>query len=179
MMAGNPFNHIHSILNTVAQSYGLDTRFWEYRLQSNWDQIVGPAVAAHTQPDRITFRKLQLLVENSLWMQQLVFLKPHMLETINAAIGKPLITDILFRIGDVSHAQDKANTFEQLPALPTPSATMLSDLSHYTKHIKNPDLQLALTQVMAKALMVSPVTHDRTHRARAFPQTRPGGQSPA
>ena len=64
----------------VAQSYGLDTKFWEYRLQCNWRHIVGPTVAAHTQPHRIAFRKLQLLVENSLWMQQLVFLKPRMLE---------------------------------------------------------------------------------------------------
>ena len=178
-MTLTPFNRINSVLNTVAQSYGLDTKFWEYRLQRNWRHIVGPTVAAHTRPHRISFRTLQLVVENSLWMQQLVFLKPHMLEKINVTIGKSLISDIIFRIGDISDNLNQDDGLEQPSVFPPPSATMLSDLSHYTKSIKNPDVRLALTHVMAKALMVSSVANDSTDRKRVFLQTKPDGQNPA
>jgi hypothetical protein len=91
-----------SVLTRVLKSHGMEGRMREYLLQQYWTEIVGDHMAHHTWPDSIRHNKLYLLVENSTWMQQLLYLKPELLSKINAAAeGEPL-TDIVFRIGPVA-----------------------------------------------------------------------------
>jgi len=60
----------------------------EHRLRENWAGVVGDQIAAHAQPDQIRFRKLFLAVDSPAWMQELSFLKPVLLQKVNAALNQ-------------------------------------------------------------------------------------------
>jgi hypothetical protein len=64
------------ILSGLAKRLGLQTHLFEVRLQQQWREIIGEPVGSHTWPVQVRFKKLYLIVRNSVWLQQLMFLKP-------------------------------------------------------------------------------------------------------
>ncbi|MBM4126137.1 MAG: DUF721 domain-containing protein [Nitrospira sp.] len=90
-----------TILSGLAKRLGLETRLLELRLQHDWHDIIGKPIASHTWPAQIRFKKLYLIVQNSVWLQQLTFLKPTLLAKLRDAIGTELIGEIVLRVGEV------------------------------------------------------------------------------
>ena len=137
-------------MKAIAPGYGFEIRLWEYRLRTRWASIVGISTAAHAKPDRIKFRKLYIIVESSVWLQQLMFLKPTLLEKINAAMEQPVINDIAFRIGewDEEVTQPMGTEESQIPV----SSEALIIATQYTARVKNPDLRGSLSKLFAKSL---------------------------
>ena len=93
------FSHISSIIGDVLKEFvpesaGELTRVWQL-----WDDTVGEAIAANAQP--IAFKGDLLLVHatSSTWIHQLQFLKADIISKLNAALGKPMIAEIKFKIG--------------------------------------------------------------------------------
>jgi hypothetical protein len=83
----------------LIKAQGLEIRMMEYSLQQQWCAIVGSHIAAHTYPEAIRHRKLYLLAENSVWLQQLVFLKTELLAKIAESAGYEVLIDIVLRVG--------------------------------------------------------------------------------
>ena len=131
-------------------------RMLESRLQREWDQVVGPQLAAHTWPDSVKFKKLILLAENSVWLQQLVFLKPALLEKIHVIPQGYHISDIVLRVGEIPIQDSSLTNYTQYDdGLPSQLSASNKDLSFamaITSSIKNPELQTLLRTVIAKAL---------------------------
>ena len=156
------FTSVQRILQGIAPGYGFEIRLWEYRLKERWAGIVGMSIAAHTRPDRIKFRKLYVIVENSVWLQQLMFLKPTLLEKINAAMEQPLINDMAFRIGEWAEGITKTMGTEEPQAPGSSEALIIA--TQYTASVKNPDLRRSLTRVIVKALTPKPTLTILGHR---------------
>ena len=78
-----PYRHfffsVSSVLTKLAKRLGLEAKLLEAQLRRHWPEIAGEQIAAHTRPDQIRFKKLHLIVANSVWLQQLTFLKPTLL----------------------------------------------------------------------------------------------------
>lgn len=146
-----------SILDDIAQRFGLSVRLLEHRLQRHWAAIVGEHVAAHTRPDSIRFKKLYVIADSSVWVQQLTFLKPSLVASINATAGNPIVTDIALRVGEAEH-----HAHEDEPKLSSGSAKMqpphpltpesLAEVSRHAEAIEDPGLRAHLADVMARAL---------------------------
>jgi hypothetical protein len=165
-MAGMPhrafFDSVGSVLKSLVHRYGLESKLLEYQLRRRWPEIAGEQIAAHTCPDGIRFRKLYLIVENSVWLHQLTFLKPTLLESINAAAvgpgGSPAVTDIVLRVGEVAGEapertrQQEKGTREEGPEV-GPAAESLEQASAHAGAVNNPDLRARLAEVMAHALV--------------------------
>lgn len=152
---GIPFAKAGEVVQSLARRFGLETKFLECTLQRDWRKIAGEQIGAHTLPDQVRFKKLFLIVENSVWAQQLAFLKPTLLERINTYTGGPAITDIVFRVGVV----DEAHTLpppdphsSAIPSEPQPSPELLQEVSAHAQGIKDPDLRDRLSKIMAQAL---------------------------
>ncbi len=64
-----------------------------------WTDAVGETIAGNAQPAAFKGRMLVVHVNSSAWLHQLRFLKADIIEKVNAALGKPLVDDIRFRIG--------------------------------------------------------------------------------
>jgi hypothetical protein len=85
----------------MIKTHGFQSRMVEFSLQQQWGAIVGPHIAGHTYPEGIRHRKLFLLAETSVWLQQLLFLKSEILAKITAVMGEDVLTDIVLRVGVV------------------------------------------------------------------------------
>jgi hypothetical protein len=146
-----------SILDDIAQRLGLSVRLLEHRLQRQWAVIVGEHVAAHTRPESIRFKKLYVIADSSVWVQQLTFLKPSLLESINTAAGSPIVTDIVLRVGEVGqHAEGDGSELTSSVMKLTPvhslSPESLAEVSRHAEAVEDPDIRAHMTGVMARAL---------------------------
>lgn len=150
------FSSVGEVLATLTRRYGLQSKLFESNLTERWPEVAGEMIATHTRPDGIRFKRLYVLVENSVWLQQLTFFKPALLEKINAAAGKPLVTDIVLRIGAIGNKtreEVQGSRFEselrtsnfELPA------TVREELVHCTEAVKDPLLRTRLESLMSKA----------------------------
>jgi len=93
---------VHSVLDETLRALGIDAPIKNYSLFGAWKEIVGETIALQTQPRSLRNQILFLDVSHSTWIQQLQFLKPQLLEKLNAFLGKPLIRDIRFKLGKIS-----------------------------------------------------------------------------
>lgn len=171
MRKPSPFSSVSAVLATVAKRLGLETKLLEFQLRRDWPAIVGQPIAAHTRPDQIRFKKLYLLVENSVWMQQLTFLKPTLLAKINEAAGTELVTEIVLRIAELGGAaggrENVLNDDEGPP--PEPTAEALATAAAHAEAIQDPELRTHLTKVMAVAI----ARESRQGREMQAPVTEP------
>jgi len=92
---------IGSILESTLKGLEVDAQLKAYSIWGAWREIVGESLADQTQPRAIRNRILFMDVSHSTWIQQLQFLKPKLLEKINAFFGEPLLQDIRFRMGKI------------------------------------------------------------------------------
>lgn len=148
------FTSFQSILQGVAQSQGFDVRLWEYRLQTQWKDIVGEVLAAHTWPTRIRFRKLFIAVETTVWLHQLTYLKSTLMEKIQSQTPNLYLKDIVFRIGEIPEQQ--LSDPESKNVTPHVSAESLMTATEYTREVTNEEIRYSLTRVISKALSCPP-----------------------
>lgn len=146
------FHPVSSILSRLAHKLGLETRLLEVQLKRRWTEIAGAQIAAHTRPDQIRFKKLSLLVENSVWLQQLTYLKPELLDKINDAADRKIVTDITLRVGEVRQVSEKKEAKNDEPAQPAPTPATMAEAAAHAAAVNDPDLRDRLTAVMANAL---------------------------
>ena len=147
---------VSSVLEGLARRLGLESKLLESRLRRNWVSIVGEPIASNTWPDQIRYKKLYLLVHNSVWLHQLTFLKPTLIQKLNTVAGTELVTDIVLRVGELPETDREAASPEALPATPAPpSAALLAEISAHVATIQDPALRDHLTQLMAQALVQS------------------------
>ncbi len=142
-----------SILAGLAHRLGLESKLFEARLRRQWPDIVGEPIATHTRPDQIRFKKLYVFVHNSVWLQQLTFLKPVLLQKVNAMAGEPLVTEIVLRIGEFAADRSAAPQVANLETTrPQPTAQLLHEATLHTQGIQDQALRDHLTAVMVQTL---------------------------
>ncbi len=137
-----------AIMLGLAKRLGLESRLVELRLQHHWDHLMGDPIASHTWPDQIRFKKLHLIVRNSVWLQQLVFLKPALLAKLQADMGPSVITEIVFRVGDIPTRGASPSSAPQGSG-PAVSAERLSEAVAHASALKDPTLRQRFTEVIS------------------------------
>jgi predicted nucleic acid-binding Zn ribbon protein len=153
MHPGSFFHPVSDVLSRVAHKLGLETRLLEVQLKRRWAEIVGEQIAAHTRPDQIRFKKLSVVVENSVWLQQLTFLKPELLDKINGVADRDIVTEITLRVGEIRVlAGGKTEQAHETGGPATPDDAALREAAAHAASVTDPDLRDRLTEVMANAL---------------------------
>ena len=147
------FESIQSVLKDVSKGSALAMKLAQSRLQHEWESLVGQTISKHSYPESIRYKKLYLVADNSIWLQQLVFLKGTILKGIHSTMPDLEVTDIILRIGSIPEKLPvivpASHSSSVSPVLPSPFAIAL------TEHLKNPDLQALLSQTITKALSQS------------------------
>ena len=144
------FSSSRSLIREISQTHGFAASLGEYRLQKQWEALVGETVAAHTWPTGIKFRKLYVAVDHAVWLHQLRYLKATLLENIQARMEELQLEDIIFRIGEIPEPRedDVDGPTEQVAV--SPDARMTAHES--TQGVNDDDLRDSLTRVIARAL---------------------------
>jgi len=141
---------IHSILERTLKTLDIDVPLKTYSIVGAWSEIVGESVAGHSQPRSIRNQILFIDVAHPTWMQQLQFLKPTLLDQVNAFLGEPLIRDIRFKLGKVS------------PPDPAPPKTLLTEdepldqgtldrIENHLKEIDDEEVKMRLRTILIKS----------------------------
>jgi hypothetical protein len=106
---------IKSILEDVLKKQNLESKLKDYHAFDVWEEVVGPRVARHTQPKRFQDRILWVVVDTTVWMQQLTFLEGKIREKLNQAIGAQPIEKIRFQIGELRCLPKEESEGDPLP----------------------------------------------------------------
>lgn len=83
-------------LHAVAPSLNLEARLREARIWTRWEEIVGTQVAAVTQPRLRRRTTLYVDVRDSMWLQQLSYMQPLMLERLRTLVGPGIVERLFF-----------------------------------------------------------------------------------
>ena len=141
---------VSSVLEGLARRLGLESKLLENRLRRNWVSIVGEPIASNTWPDQIRYKKLYLLVHNSVWLHQLTFLKPALIQKLNGAAGGELITEIVLRVGEIPLRTAASATTPPLDGDVTVSEIALAEALSHVSAIQDPGLRLLFTSVISR-----------------------------
>jgi predicted nucleic acid-binding Zn ribbon protein len=86
------------VLPEVLEDLGVAKRLEEFKAVAQWEKVAGRKIAERSQAVDVQNKTLIVEVENNVWMQELVLLKPQILKKLaKAAKGSP-IKDIRFRL---------------------------------------------------------------------------------
>ncbi|MCP4716955.1 MAG: DUF721 domain-containing protein [Deltaproteobacteria bacterium] len=110
-----PPSSLDTILRGVLQDMPAANRTGMLKLRAAWQKAVGQRIAAKASPEMVRNQVLMVHVENSVWMQELHFMKDQILEKLNARIDTAALRDIRFKIGQVGK---KAPARKKAPLLP-------------------------------------------------------------
>ena len=149
MRPSGSLDSFSTILSGLAKRLGLQSHLFEVRLQQQWREIIGEPVGSHTWPVQVRFKKLYLNVRNSVWLQQLMFLKPTLLAKVNEQAGSELITDIAFRVGEIPDARTvvPASSPHKEPV----NEAALVEANAHAAAVQDPELRNRLASLMADA----------------------------
>lgn len=95
----NSLKSVAEILDGSSARLKINKGILRYKLWDLWPKIVGPEVAAHARPARWYGRTLVVRVEHPAWIQELGFLKPHMIEKIRSTVPEVKLKDIKYEVG--------------------------------------------------------------------------------
>ena len=87
---------IGSILPEVLKKLGLKKGIEQHKALLIWHQVVGKAIASHAKPGWVNNGILWVLVDHSVWQQELEFLKPQIVEKLNQQLEGVKIRGIKF-----------------------------------------------------------------------------------
>ena len=152
MRGSGSIDSFSSILEGVARRLGLESKVLENRLRRDWVSLVGEPMASNTWPDQIRYKKLYLLVHNSVWLHQLTFLKPTLIEKLNGAAGGKLIAEIVLRVGEIPLRTAAFPTTPPLDDDVIVSEVVLAEVSSHVSAIQDPELRLLFTSVISRNL---------------------------
>lgn len=76
----------------------LSEQFMRWKLWAKWEEVVGPTIAKNAEPVGFQRGTLYVWVRNSTWMQQMIFMRDHMRQTINQKFEKNFVRHIKFTL---------------------------------------------------------------------------------
>ncbi len=100
---------IRGVLQHVLKDLGIEKKLAEERALLVWTDVVGKEVAARTHARSISHGLLLVEVAGSVWMNELVFLKPRILDKLRERLGPGVVRDIRFRL-QTGHSESDADS---------------------------------------------------------------------
>ncbi len=125
-----------------------DMRVWEA-----WTRSVGTLIAAQTAYDKFRNGTLFVRVANSVWLQQLQFMKKEIIEKINAVLGREAVNNIFFTVGQVADSRPGADDNVSFAADRSPlNEKDQRNVELCTSSVRDSELKDILRRVMIKDL---------------------------
>ncbi len=136
---------------------GMKRRLAEQRVLDSWKKAVGRGIAEQTQPLRVQNGVLQVRVSNSVWMQQLQFMKGMILQKVREETGVADLVDLRLFLGEVlSGGGPEADTGNREDRAPEPAETLTeSEKERIRKEVSrlgDPEMRKVFESVFSRGL---------------------------
>jgi hypothetical protein len=141
----DPIERLGRVLDKSLKRLDPTGRLGEYGVWPIWNEAVGDMIARNAQPEKIRQGTLFVKVSSPVWMQQLQYLKDTITDKINQTLGKEVVKNIFFVIGQVE-APPSGPPIEKPE--PSPPAAAPSKFDEETlDSIKDPEIRRALKRL--------------------------------
>ncbi len=145
MTQDSSLSNLQDILGSILQNIPQEHKTEYIRIRAIWNKTVGQRIAEKAQPASVRKNILFVNVENSVWMQELHFLRDKIIEKINSELHSAKIEDIRFKVGSISPPVQRGLT-HKLPAL---NSEEIQKIAQQSSSIEDPELRQAFERVMA------------------------------
>ena len=99
-MLKSKISSIHEIIQSVFTKLEGAANPFQEDMESLWRELVGQDGFRHSRPVAIRKKILNVLVDNSSWMQELSMRKRSILKGLKRKLGRDRISEINFKIGE-------------------------------------------------------------------------------
>ena len=142
---------IGTILLNSLKKTRLDKRLMEARIFVNYELMVGKKISEISKPTFMQNNTLFIGVENHVWIHQLHYLKPELMDRINSNLPRPLVKDIRFQVCDIKKIKKTKHGIEvkQDKHFEIPEKTM-KVIYNICQSIDDEDLRRTFTKLMIK-----------------------------
>ena len=82
---------LHGLLEAAVEDLGIDQKLVECRARMAWEEAVGPSLAKHTSPLRLSKGYLEVAVPSAVWRTQLNFMQRDIAARINELLGGKVV----------------------------------------------------------------------------------------
>ena len=156
---------LRELLEEFFSQSGLSRRIQEEKILDIWEEVVGEAVAARTEPICVKNRILQVKVESSVWMQQLQFMKGLIIQKLHDRLGDHPLQDLRFLLGEIERAEKWG---EKRSEANPENPVELSDadrerIEKEVAAIQDPEMRNILTRVYGKGLKTEKAAKERKY----------------
>ncbi|NTW17569.1 MAG: DUF721 domain-containing protein [Syntrophaceae bacterium] len=151
-----------NILQGILKKHNINIDSEEQRLLEIWNKAVGLQISAHTRPEKLKRNTLFVKVSSSVWMHQLHILKNDIMEKINTLLGKELVKNVHFSIGEIPFSPSR----NPYPPSFSPESYPLKDkekkvIEKHTSAVKDQELKEILQRVMTKNVIRRRLSQNR------------------
>ena len=151
-----------NILQGILKKQNITIDSEEQRLLVIWNSAVGLQISAHTRPEKLKRNTLFVKVSSSVWMHQLHILKSDIIEKINTLLGKELVKNVHFFIGEIPSSPSR-NSYS--PSFSPESYTLRDKekkvIEKHTSSVKDQELKEILQRIMTKNIIRRRLAHNR------------------
>lgn len=88
-------HRLGGLLGDFVNDQGWDRPLAEARVFADWDQLVGPDIAAHAHPQSLVAGELRIAAESTAWATQLRLLSSKILARLVAELGPQVVTKLI------------------------------------------------------------------------------------
>lgn len=144
---------VADILDRVAAPIFASPEAGAHRIWPAWMEAVGPDIARHTEPVTIREGVLHVRVDASVWVTQLTFLKPEILNKLAPLMDDGALTDIKFKQGALKGAEAQRAAPEEPPPLPHATPDEQTRAREMVDEVRDEDLRDVLYRFVLKGLV--------------------------
>jgi predicted nucleic acid-binding Zn ribbon protein len=127
-----------------------------------WNKSVGQGIAAQTYPFKFRNNTLFVKVSNSVWMQQLQFMKQDIIDKVNPAFGNKRVRNIYFSIGKIPLAREKTDGIAEHESYPLKERDRRL-IRKSLECVPDKELRSIIKRVMTREIVNRRITEDEQY----------------
>ncbi|MBI5804512.1 DUF721 domain-containing protein [candidate division TA06 bacterium] len=89
------------ILDRLLKNLEIDKKVDEGQALLIWAEAAGPKMAVRTRAESVYRGRMTVLAQNPAWVQECTFMRIQIKDKLNKMLGREIIKEIVFRVGDV------------------------------------------------------------------------------
>lgn len=104
-------SRLRDLLDPLGKKLGMADAVASGRIFERWASIVGADVAAHVEPTSLRDGVLRVRADSPTWATEIGYLATEIAERVNAAMGRPIVTELRVSAGPKAEKRPSQRTY--------------------------------------------------------------------
>jgi hypothetical protein len=150
-----------SVLGKLLSEFGLQNALSKHALIKLWPKIVDAPIARHAKAERVVGSTLHVIVDSSVWMNELSAVKSVLIEKLNEHVkgGEAAITEIRFQQRSWAKEEPQTHSNTQPQKLTPEDARMVRTL---LEPVRDAGVRKVIKRILEKDAILKRTTRSDT-----------------